>query len=160
MGTIGNQYSFVIAAAAIFIVAAIALLSRKPRWQEFLSLGVIGVGLIAAWVVLHPVQTPLMENAQKVQDMIGAGQPVLLEFQSPYCISCTQSKPVVDKIEQDYAGRLLVIRLNVQEQTGRELAAVYMFEYTPTFIFFDAQGNELWRSVGSLDLEKLRQSLE
>lgn len=69
-------------------------------------------------------------------------------------------KPIVDGIEQEYEGQLLVIRLNIQEEVGRELAPVYMFEYTPTFIFFDAQGNELWRSVGNLDIDKLRQSLE
>ena len=69
-------------------------------------------------------------------------------------------KPIVDGVEQEYKGKLMVIRLNIQEQVGRELAPVYMFEYTPTFIFFDAQGNELWRSVGNLDLDKLRQSLE
>ena len=66
----------------------------------------------------------------------------------------------MDGIEQEYNGRLLVIRLNIQEQVGRELAPVFGFEYTPTFIFFDAQGNELWRSVGSLDPDKLRQSVE
>ena len=69
-------------------------------------------------------------------------------------------KPIVDGIEQDYAGRLLVIRLNIQEEVGRELAPLFGFEFTPTFIFFDAQGTELWRSVGDLDLERLRQSLE
>ena len=69
-------------------------------------------------------------------------------------------KPIVDGIEQDYAGRLLVIRLNIQEEVGRELAPFFGFEFTPTFIFFDAQGRELWRSVGDLDLERLRQSLE
>ena len=79
-----REYSFVFAGLAVFAAAAILLLSRKPRWQEFLSLGVIGVGLIAAWGVLHPVQTPLMESAQKVQNMIGQGTPVLLEFQSPF----------------------------------------------------------------------------
>ena len=84
MGSILRQYSFVLAALAVFAVAAIILLSRKPRWQEFLSLGVIGAGLIAAWVTLHPVQTPLMENAEKVRGMIGQGTPVLLEFQSPF----------------------------------------------------------------------------
>ena len=66
----------------------------------------------------------------------------------------------MDGIEQDYAGRLLVIRLNIQEEVGRELAPFFGFEFTPTFIFFDAQGTELWRSVGDLDLERLRQSLE
>lgn len=79
-----REYSFVFAALAIFAIAAILLLSRKPRWQEFLSLGVIGAGLIAAWAVLHPVQTPLMEDAEKVRSLIGQGQPVLLEFQSPF----------------------------------------------------------------------------
>ena len=69
-------------------------------------------------------------------------------------------KPIVDGIEQEFEDQLLVIRLNIQEQVGRELAPIHMFEYTPTFIFFDAQGNELWRSVGNLDLDKLRQSLE
>lgn len=69
-------------------------------------------------------------------------------------------KPIVDGIEQEYADRLLVIRLNIQETVGRELAPVYMFEYTPTFIFFDAQGNELWRSVGELDVDRLRQSMQ
>ncbi|MBV6397351.1 MAG: hypothetical protein HFACDABA_02965 [Anaerolineales bacterium] len=69
-------------------------------------------------------------------------------------------KPIVDGIEQEYEGRLMVIRLNIQEQVGRELAPFYGFELTPTFIFFDAQGSEIWRSVGNLDLARLRHSLE
>ncbi len=66
----------------------------------------------------------------------------------------------MDGIEKEYADRLLVIRLNIQEDAGRELAPVYRFEFTPTFIFFDAQGNEVWRSVGELDVERLRQSMQ
>ena len=66
----------------------------------------------------------------------------------------------MDGIEQDYAGRLLVIRLNIQEDVGSELAPLFGLEFSPTFIFFDAQATELWRSVGDLDLERLRQSLE
>jgi thioredoxin 1 len=155
-----NQYSAILIAAVLFLIAAIALLRHKAHWQEILALGVIAAGLVTAWLLLHPVQTPLMEDAQKVQNMIGQGQPVLLEFQSPYCLACTQIKPVVDNLEAELAGQLLVIRLNIQESVGRELAPVYMFEYTPTFIFFDAQGNELWRQIGSLDAERVRASLK
>jgi hypothetical protein len=79
-----NQYSFVFIAAAVALIAVIFVLSRKPRWQEALALGVITSGLVAAWFILHPVQTPLMDNAKIVQSMIGQGKPVLLEFQSPY----------------------------------------------------------------------------
>ena len=40
-----------------------------------------------------------------------------------------------------------------------ELAPVYDFEFTPTFIYFDAQGNELWRMVGEFDPQRVRDSL-
>jgi len=79
-----NQYSFVFIAAAVMLIAAIIVFSHKPRWQDTLALGVIAAGLVTAWFILHPVQTPLMEDAKMVQEMIGQGQPVLLEFQSPY----------------------------------------------------------------------------
>lgn len=55
---------------------------------------------------------------------------------------------------------LHIVRLNVQETVGRELAPVYGFEFTPTFIFFDAQGNELWRTIGSFDPQLVRDSLK
>jgi len=55
---------------------------------------------------------------------------------------------------------LHIIRLNIQEDVGRELAPVYDFTFTPTFIFFDADGQEIWREVGGLDIQKVRESLE
>jgi hypothetical protein len=63
----------------------------------------------------------------------------------------------VDAVEKQYQGQLTVIRLNIQSSVGRALAPVYDFQYTPTF--FDAQGREQWRSFGSLDTGRLRQSM-
>jgi len=31
---------------------------------------------------------------------------------------------------------------------------------TPTFVFFDAEGNELWRALGTLDAEQVRQTMQ
>jgi hypothetical protein len=42
------------------------------------------LALFTAWSLVHPRQTPLMDDAKEVRAMIGAGKPVLLEFQSPY----------------------------------------------------------------------------
>jgi thioredoxin-related protein len=66
----------------------------------------------------------------------------------------------VDELENENIDRLIVIRLNAQEEVGRELAPVYGFSFTPTFIFFDAEGEELWRSMGGLDTQQVRDSLE
>jgi hypothetical protein len=67
-------------------------------------------------------------------------------------------KPVVDRLEEELKDKLVVIRVNVQEDAGRSLAHSLGFEYTPTFILFDAQGQELWRQVGALDLQRVRES--
>ena len=79
-----NHYSFLWIAAGLTIVAGLVLLTNRPRLRDFLSFGVIVAGLGVAWLILHPHQTPLMNDVKSVQAMIGAGTPVLLEFQSPY----------------------------------------------------------------------------
>jgi len=68
-------------------------------------------------------------------------------------------KPVVDGLEEELGDQIVFIRLNIQESVGRELAPVYGFEFTPTFIYFDAEGNELWRSIGEFDPQRVRDSL-
>ena len=75
-------------------------------------------------------------------------------------MGCTALKPVVDRLEQEFAGRLLVIRVNIQEEAGMQLAPLYQFEATPTFIFFNEQGAEIWRTIGSLDETRLRQEMQ
>ena len=85
MNPVFNQYSILFVFVAVFLLfAALLLVLRKPRWEEYLSVAVIGIGLTVAWLILHPTQTPLMDDAKQVQAMIGQGKPVLLEFQSPY----------------------------------------------------------------------------
>lgn len=65
-------------------------------------------------------------------------------------------RPVVDAVEREFGDSLLVIRLNVQDPDHRELALSYGFEFTPTFILFDSDGRELWRSIYLLDPAKVR----
>lgn len=79
-----NQYSFV--AISILLIAAVGfiLLGNRPKWKDYLAFGVIVLGFIVAWAMLHPRQTLLMNDAKLVKEMIGEGTPVLLEFQSPY----------------------------------------------------------------------------
>ncbi|MEJ5223662.1 MAG: hypothetical protein WHV44_04340 [Anaerolineales bacterium] len=66
----------------------------------------------------------------------------------------------MDGLEQELSGQLKIIRLDVQSPVGRELAPLYGFQFTPTFIYFDAQGVERWREVGSLNVERVRQSVQ
>ncbi len=65
----------------------------------------------------------------------------------------------MDGLEAELGTRLQVLRVNIQDPAGRELAPIYGFQYTPTFIFFDARGRELWRSVGEVDPARVRASV-
>jgi thioredoxin-related protein len=65
----------------------------------------------------------------------------------------------VDELEQEVGSQIHIIRLNIQESVGMELAPVYDFEFTPTFIYFDAEGNEVWRMVGEFDPQRVRDTL-
>lgn len=66
----------------------------------------------------------------------------------------------MDELEKELGDAIYVIRLNIQEEVGRELAPVYGFEFTPTFIYFDQSGDELWRTVGEFDPQRVRDSLK
>jgi hypothetical protein len=79
-----NQYSFIAISVLLTLGAGLILLRNQPKTRDFLAFSVIVIGLIFAWAILHPRQTPLMNDARLVKEMIGAGKPVLLEFQSPY----------------------------------------------------------------------------
>jgi thioredoxin-related protein len=65
----------------------------------------------------------------------------------------------VDGLETELGPKIHIIRINIQDQIGRELAPAYDFEYTPTYIFFDAKGNEQWRTIGEIDPQHVRDSM-
>jgi hypothetical protein len=84
MNQLINQYSALWIASAFVLLVVLIVFRHKPKTSDFIAVSVVILGLIIAWVVLHPRQTPLMDDARDVQEMIGQGKPVLLEFQSPY----------------------------------------------------------------------------
>ncbi len=166
MGAFINHYSFLLVGLGIIGITALVLLTNKPKLNDYISFGLITLITIMSWVILRPRQTVLMEDSETVRQMIGSGTPVLLEFQSPYCISCTQIRPLVDQLEEELSSevsigpQLHIIRLNIQDNIGKDLGRQYGFQATPTFIFFDAQGNEVWRQIGSFDPQMVRDSLK
>ena len=68
-------------------------------------------------------------------------------------------EPVVNRLETELAGKLTVLRVDVNSEAGRELTAQTGSRGTPTFIFYNASGAEQWRQIGSLSPEKVRASL-
>jgi hypothetical protein len=84
MASMINQYSLFLILMALLLLLASFLFRKGIRIQPIIALLVIFAGILVAWMALRPTQTPLSDAASDIQARIGAGQPVLLEFQSPY----------------------------------------------------------------------------
>jgi len=53
----------------------------------------------------------------------------------------------------------LVLQINVQSEPGKDFKRDFG-SFTPTFVFFNEEGEELWRSLGTLDAEQVRDSMK
>lgn len=153
-----NQYSFLLVSLAAIGLLAFLLLRDGARSSDWVALGSLALGFLLAYSLLQPGPSTA-QQAEEALGRIGNGQPVLLELQSPYCLGCMVARPLVDQIERKHQGRLVVIRLNVTEPAGRAAAARYCLLATPTFVFFDPDSTEVWRTVGVIDPALVQRSL-
>ena len=65
----------------------------------------------------------------------------------------------MDGLEDEFEDQLIVIRVDIQTETGGQLTGEFGSRVTPTFIFFDEAGAEMWRSFGSIDADRVRSEL-
>ena len=61
----------------------------------------------------------------------------------------------MDRLEIALSNKLQIIRINVHDQEGKLIASKFRVQNVPTFIFFDNEATEQWRSVGQLDYNQV-----
>jgi hypothetical protein len=78
-----NQYSFVLVGVVVWLGLAAFLLRDGVKTTDVIALAALAAGLGLAFWLLRPGPSTLNETEQ-VMERIGAGKPVLLEFQSNF----------------------------------------------------------------------------
>ena len=54
-------------------------------------------------------------DANFEQEVLKSSIPVLIDFWAPWCGPCKAIAPIVDELAKDYAGKLKVVKLNVDD---------------------------------------------
>lgn len=152
-----NQNSFIILGLFLITVLVVWRLREGFRSQDWVAIAALVAGFTLAFGIFRPTSQP--DSVDRFEDNLGQGSPLLLSIQSPYCLACMSARPFLDRIEEQHP-ELTVVRINIQNPAASGLLDEYGFQYTPTFIMFDPEGEELWRTPLAIDPEWVDETLE
>jgi thioredoxin 1 len=91
------------------------------------------------------------------QEVLRSELPVLVDFWAPWCGPCHMIAPVLDRLSREYAGRLKVVKVNVDENT--HYAGLFGVQGIPTLLMV-RDGKVVNRLVGAQPEPYLRAEVE
>jgi thioredoxin 1 len=102
---------------------------------------------------------PSVNDSSFQSDVIDASntQPVLVDFWADWCRPCHMLAPTVAEIAQDYAGRLKVVKLNVDENVNS--AGRFNIRGIPTLLIFKG-GQVADQIVGAVPKEQISKTVD
>lgn len=89
--------------------------------------------------------------------VLQASTPVLVDFWAEWCGPCRALGPTIDALAGDYAGRVSVGKLNVDENPG--ITVKYMVRGIPTVMLFKG-GQVVEQIVGLADKAEFKKALD
>lgn len=89
--------------------------------------------------------------------VLEAKNPVLVDFWASWCVPCRMVAPIIEELAGEYAGRVSMVKLNVDQ--GPKLAGKYSIRSIPTLLLFN-NGKPVRQVVGLRSKKELKGMLD
>ncbi|MDP5057379.1 thioredoxin TrxA [Marinomonas hwangdonensis] len=96
--------------------------------------------------------TVQITDAQFAEEVLNSDVPVLVDFWAPWCGPCKMIAPVLEDVAAEYADKLKVVKLNVDE--NQETAPKYNVRGIPTLLVVKG-GEVVATKVGAVSKTQL-----
>jgi thioredoxin 1 len=100
---------------------------------------------------------PELKENEFETEVLQSGDPVLVDFYAPWCGPCRMLAPVLEELATEFAGRLKIVKVNVDD--APELAMRYGITGVPTLMLL-RDGQVTDTLVGMPPARALRQWIE
>ncbi|REG83029.1 thioredoxin TrxA [Marinomonas pollencensis] len=91
-------------------------------------------------------------DAQFSEEVLNSDVPVIVDFWAPWCGPCKMIAPVLEDVAEEFAGKVKVVKLNVDENT--ETAPKYNVRGIPTLLVVKG-GEVVATKVGAVSKSQL-----
>lgn len=91
------------------------------------------------------------------QEVLNSKTPVVVDFWAPWCGPCRAVSPVIEELAKDYTGKVVVGKLNVDENP--DVAGSFNVMSIPTVMVFK-DGQPLKAIVGAQSKDTYKQAID
>ena len=96
-------------------------------------------------------------DAQFAEEVLNSDVPVVVDFWAPWCGPCKMIAPILEDVAEEFAGKVKVVKLNVDENT--ETAPKFNVRGIPTLLVVKG-GEVVGTKVGALSKSQLVDFIE